>query len=106
MLEQVNMFSFTYVSKGKQLYFANDYALNRQQFRYFILKMIMLILEVDSQNLFIGRSLIKNDWRGFPGGAVVKNPPAYAGDTGLSPGQEDPTCHGATKPVQIGRAHV
>ena len=61
--------------------------------------MIMLILEVDSQNLFIGRSLIKNDWRGFPGGAVVKNPPAYAGDTGLSPGQEDPTCHGATKPV-------
>ena len=29
MLEQVNMFSFTYVSKGKQLYFANDYALNR-----------------------------------------------------------------------------
>ena len=24
--------------------------------------------------------------RGFPGGAVVKNPPANAGDTGLSPG--------------------
>ena len=24
--------------------------------------------------------------RGFPGGAVVKNPPAKAGDTGLSPG--------------------
>ena len=23
---------------------------------------------------------------GFPGGAVVKNPPANAGDTGLSPG--------------------
>ena len=23
---------------------------------------------------------------GFPGGAVVKNPPASAGDTGLSPG--------------------
>ena len=23
--------------------------------------------------------------RGFPGGAVVKNPPASAGDTGLSP---------------------
>ena len=22
----------------------------------------------------------------FPGGAVVKNPPAYAGDTGSSPG--------------------
>ena len=25
------------------------------------------------------------DW-GFPGGAVVKNPPANAGDTGSSPG--------------------
>ena len=36
---------------------------------------------------------------GFPGGAVVKNPPANAGDTGSSPGQKDPTCHGATKPV-------
>ena len=26
--------------------------------------------------------------RGFPGGAVVKNPPASAGDTGSSPGPE------------------
>ena len=27
------------------------------------------------------------EWlRGFPGGAVVKNPPANAGDTGSSPG--------------------
>ena len=24
-------------------------------------------------------------WGGFPGGTVVKNPPANAGDTGLSP---------------------
>ena len=36
---------------------------------------------------------------GFPGGAVVGNPPANAGDMGLSPGREDPTCHGATKPA-------
>ena len=36
-------------------------------------------------------------WRDFPGGAVVKNPPANAGDMGLSPGPEDPTCRGATK---------
>ena len=29
----------------------------------------------------------KNSYlRGFPGGAVVKNPPANAGDTGSSPG--------------------
>ena len=30
---------------------------------------------------------------------MVKNPPANAGDTGLIPGPEDPTCHEATKPV-------
>ena len=35
----------------------------------------------------------------FPGGAVVKNLPANAGDTGSSPGPEDLTCCGATKPV-------
>ena len=28
----------------------------------------------------------KNSHQGFPGGAVVKNPPANAGDMGLSPG--------------------
>ena len=28
----------------------------------------------------------KESWRGFPGGTVVKNPPASAGNTGLSPG--------------------
>ena len=27
-----------------------------------------------------------NHRQGFPGGAVVENPPANAGDTGLSPG--------------------
>ena len=37
--------------------------------------------------------------RDFPGGAVVENPPANAGDTGSSPGREDPTCRGATEPV-------
>ena len=36
----------------------------------------------------------------FPGGAVIKNLPANAGDTGSSPGLEDPTHHGATKPVR------
>ena len=30
---------------------------------------------------------------------MVKNPTANAGDTGSSPGPEDPTCHGAAKPV-------
>ena len=29
---------------------------------------------------------LKNPCRDFPGGAVVKNPPANAGDTGSSPG--------------------
>ena len=30
--------------------------------------------------------LIKSRLAGFPGGGVVKNPPANAGDTGSSPG--------------------
>ena len=38
--------------------------------------------------------------RDFPGGAVVKNLPANAGDTGSSPVPEDPTCCGATKPMR------
>ena len=33
------------------------------------------------QNIFL-----KMDSRDFPGGTVVKNPPANAGDTGSSPG--------------------
>ena len=36
---------------------------------------------------------------GFPGGAVVENLPANAGDTGSSPGLVRSTCCGATKPV-------
>ena len=28
--------------------------------------------------------------RGIPGGSVVQNPPANAGDSGLIPGSEDP----------------
>ena len=32
------------------------------------------------------RFLIRNIFKGFPGGAVVKNPSANAGDAGLSPG--------------------
>ena len=35
----------------------------------------------------------------FPGGAVVKNPPANAGDTGLSPGPGGFHMPWATKPV-------
>ena len=38
------------------------------------------------------------EFLGFPGGLVVKNPTANAGDTFPSPVQEDPTCCGATKP--------
>ena len=37
--------------------------------------------------------------QGFPGGSVVKNPHANAGDTCLILDQEDSTCHGATKPA-------
>ena len=33
-----------------------------------------------------GTNAIKIGHEGFPGGVVVKNPPANTGDTGLSPG--------------------
>ena len=36
---------------------------------------------------------------GFPGCSVAKNPPASAGDRFAPLIWEDPTCHGATKPV-------
>ena len=35
----------------------------------------------------------------FPGGPVVKNPPANAGDTGSTLVWEDFTCSRATKPM-------
>ena len=37
---------------------------------------------------------------GFLGGSVVKNPPASAGDTVPSLSWEDPTCHGAIRPMR------
>ena len=39
------------------------------------------------KNKEIRLKLQKSEIREFPGGTVVKNPPANAGDTGLSPGQ-------------------
>ena len=41
----------------------------------------------------------KEVFQGFPGGTMVKNPPANAGDMGSSPGLEYPTCRRATKPM-------
>ena len=41
---------------------------------------------VDSQTCNNIHSFLKMHLRGFPGGAVVENPPANAGDTGASPG--------------------
>ena len=48
--------------------------------------------------LFLQCQPRQND-TGLPGGPVVKNLAANEGDTGLTPVQEDPTCHGATKPL-------
>ena len=44
-------------------------------------------------------SPLKWNIRDFPGGTVVKNSPANAGDTVLSLVWEDPTCHKASKPA-------
>ena len=39
-----------------------------------------------SKAVSVAMGLSKNNNRGFPGGAVVENLPANAGDTGSSPG--------------------
>ena len=50
-------------------------------------KSLFLPLNVSgSLNLLFKKISLKNRSRGFPGGAVVENPPANAGDTGSSPG--------------------
>ena len=38
--------------------------------------------------------------KGFPGGSVVKNPPANAGDVGSIPGSERPPGEGNGNPLQ------
>ena len=47
-----------------------------------------------------GSKVKKQKHGDFPGGAVVKNPPADARDTVLALVREDPTCRGAAKPVR------
>ena len=46
--------------------------------------------DLDVKSMFLllasGWIVTKRPWQGFPGGAVVKNPPANAGGTGSSPG--------------------
>ena len=43
---------------------------------------LYLSFDVPNYLLFVAELL----YRGFPGGTVVKNPPANAGDVGLCPG--------------------
>ena len=45
------------------------------------------------------QNTIKSNVPVFPGDSVVKNPPANAGDMGLTPGLGNLKCRGATKPV-------
>ena len=49
-------------------------------------KLVNIILNGESLNVFALRSGIKQACRDFPGGAVVGSPLANAGDTGLSTG--------------------
>ena len=49
------------------------------------------------RNVNITKRNIKTKWQGFPGGTVVKNLPANAGDTVRALVWEDATCCGATK---------
>ena len=46
----------------------------------------VITTESDYCSLMCCCKFVKNDVLGFPGGAVVENPPANAGDAGSSPG--------------------
>ena len=50
-----------------------------KQFKIIILKMLREVQENTNEQF-------NNTGRGFPGGAVVENPPASAGNTGSIPG--------------------
>ena len=56
--------------------------------------------EREAKEIPLGLSIKCARFWDFPGGTVVKNPPTSAGDAGLILVQEDPTCHGTTKPVR------
>ena len=56
-------------------------------------------LEKNSSYSIFSNVNLKVKQRDFPGGPVIESPPAKAEDTGLICGLEDPTCHGATKPI-------
>ena len=59
----------------------------------------MKMLNARNQFLF-GFVMGQQDYLGFPGGSVVKNPPVNAGDLGLIPGQEDLLGEGNGNPLQ------
>ena len=42
--------------------------------------------QTSGAQLFHPTQMLSESFKGFPGGAVVKSPPANAGDTGSSPG--------------------
>ena len=54
----------------------------------------------DENSDYVMEKLIKRKQVDFPGGAVNKNPPASAGDTGLIPDVEDPTCRRVNKRIR------
>ena len=48
-------------------------------------------------SFILSRRQFKKPHQDVPGGPVVKNPPANAGDMGSIPDLEDPTCHEAAE---------
>ena len=56
-------------------------------------------IEKESHKETYTYTLTKREKGGFPGGAVVENLSASAGDAGSSPGLGRSTCRGATRPV-------
>ena len=81
------------------LVFKNPSLKATRKFTFFFFFECQLPILLAWRSYFAAKTTVKSLalWD-FPGGPVVKNPPANAGDMGQSLVQEDPTCYGATKP--------
>ena len=78
--------SLTLWKKGNFLSLSEELWPQRAREKLFLLLCVSVLLSLDPRHRHSPKKYIKQQGRGFPGGAVVESLPANAGDTGSSPG--------------------